>query len=225
MLTYTYTAKNPSTGKMVKSTVEAATEQDAAKTIKNEGLIPLDIKAEHAASIKGFTSKLNRVKTKDKVLLFRQLSTLINAGLPLSQSLRNVEEQTKNKALKAIVNSVITDIEGGKPLSTALSKYPTVFSRVVINLVAAGETSGTLDKELERIANQLEKDADIASKIKGAMVYPIVLVAVMVAVVIFMMVKVVPEIQLLYTSFPGATLPIETRVLLSMSHFIVHSWW
>ncbi len=225
MLTYSYTAKNPSTGKMVKASIDAANEQDAAKIIKGEGLTPIEVKAERAASFKGFSSKLNRIKAKDKVLYFRQLSTLINAGLPLSQSLRNVGEQTKNKNLKAIINSVITDIEGGKTLSSALAKFPNVFSRVVINLVAAGETSGTLDKALDRIANQLEKDADIVSKIRGAMIYPIVIVAVMVGVIVFMLVKVVPQIQFLYTSFPGATLPIETRVLLNISHFVTHFWW
>lgn len=225
MLTYSYTAKNPSTGQMIKSTIEAASQQDAAKSITSEGLVPLDIRSEKTASLKGASSKLNRIKSRDKVLFFRQLSTLINAGLPLSQSLRNVEDQTKNKTLHAIIVSIITDVEGGKTLSTALAKYPVVFSRVVINLVAAGETSGTLDKALERIANQLEKDADISSKIRGAMIYPIVIVLVMVAVVVFMMVKVVPQIQLLYTSFPGTSLPIETRLLLDVSHFIVKDWW
>src|ERR1700722_1423760 len=126
MLTYSYTAKNPTTGKLVKSTVQAANEQDAAKSIKTEGLVAIDIRPERAASVKGFASKLNRVKSKDKVLLFRQLSTLINAGLPLSQSLRNVVDQTKSKPLKAIINSVISDVEGGRTLSSALAKYPSV---------------------------------------------------------------------------------------------------
>ena len=124
-----------------------------------------------------------------------------------------------------MINSINSDIEGGKSLSNSLSKYPNVFNRVVVNLVAAGETSGTLDQALVRIADQLEKDADITSKIRGAMVYPIVIVFVMLAVIVFMMVKVVPQIQLLYTSFPGTTLPIETRVLLAVSHFITNYWW
>ena len=142
------------------------------------------------------------------MLFFRQLSTLINAGLPLSQSLRNVSAQTKNKALNAIVVNIINNVEGGKTFSDSLARYPNVFSRVSINLVGAGETSGTMDTSLERIANQLEKDADISSKIRGAMIYPIVIVCVMLAVVVFMMVKVVPQIETLYTSFPGTVLPI-----------------
>ena len=225
MLTYSYQARNPSNGGMTKATIEANSEQEAAKILKNQGLIPIDIHVERISSFSDLSKKLDRVKTKDKVLLFRQLSTLINAGLPLAQSLRNVADQTKNKNLKVIINGVIVDVEGGKALSIALSRYPSVFNRVVINLIGAGETSGTLDKALERIANQLEKDADISSKIRGAMIYPIVIVAVMVAVVVFMMVKVVPQIQMLYTSFPGQSLPIETRVLLSASHFITRFWW
>ena len=102
---------------------------------------------------------------------------------------------------------------------------PDIFSPVAINLVEAGETSGTLDKALERIANQLEKDADVASKIKGAMVYPIVIICVMLGVVTFMMVKVVPDIKLLYTSFPGTSLPIETKLLLDTSNFVIKRWY
>ncbi len=225
MPTYSYTARNSATGKETKSTIEASSETDAAKAIQGQGLTPIAVKSKKVASISGIGSKLNRIRAKDKVLFFRQLSTLINAGLPLSQSLRNVSEQTKNKKLKAIIDDIINNVEGGKTLSNALSKYPDAFNRVVINLVAAGETSGTLDKALERIANQLEKDADIASKIRNAMIYPIVIVFVMVAVVVFMMVKVVPQIKMLYTSFPGTSLPIETRVLMDISNFIIKYWY
>ena len=222
---FSYSAKNTSTGKIVKSTIEADNQQEAARIIQNEGLVPLDIKSERNVSITGLSGKFNKVTTKEKVLFFRQLSTLINAGLPLSQSLRNVVDKTKSKGLKVIINDIINQVEGGKPLSKALGKYPDVFSRVAINLVGAGETSGTLDKALERIANQLEKDADIASKVKGAMVYPIVIVVVMIAVIAFMMIKVVPQIKLLYTSFPGTSLPIETKALLAVSNFVAAYWW
>ncbi|MHB1864956.1 MAG: type II secretion system F family protein [Candidatus Saccharimonadales bacterium] len=225
MPSYAYSAKNPTTGQVTKSTIEAGSESEAAKAVKGQGLVPVDIKAERAASLQGFSSKLNRVKAKDKVLFFRQLSTLINAGLPLSQSLRNVADQTKNKKLKAIINDIISSVEGGKTLSSSLGRYPDVFNRVIINLVAAGETSGTLDQALERIANQVEKEADIASKVRNAMIYPIIIVLVMLAVVAFMMIKVVPQIKMLYTSFPGASLPIETRALLAVSHFVSKDWW
>lgn len=225
MLTYSYSAKNPSTGKVTKSSIDANNENEAVKAIKGQGLIPIDIKAERSASLQGFGNKLNRISAKDKVLFFRQLSTLINAGLPLSQALRNVSEQTKNKKLKTMINEIISSVEGGKTLSSSLARYPDTFNRVIINLVAAGETSGTLDEALERIANQVEKDSDIASKVRNAMIYPVIIVLVMVAVVAFMMIKVVPQIKMLYTSFPGTTLPIETRVLLSISGFVTKDWW
>jgi len=221
---FSYSAKNPTTGKVTKSSMEASSDQEAAKSIKAEGLVPLSIKADRTSSLGFLTDIINRVPAKEKVLFFRQLSTLINAGLPLSQSLRNVADQTKNKKLRAAVASIISNVEGGKTLSSSLGMFPDIFSQVAINLVEAGETSGTLDLALERIANQLEKDAEVASKIKGAMVYPIVIVTVMLGVVIFMMVKVVPDIKLLYTSFPGATLPIETRVLLATSNFVIKKW-
>jgi type IV pilus assembly protein PilC len=225
MVTFNYVAKNPSTGKQVKATIQANTETDAAKSIKDSGLVPLSIKAESSVSTSGFTSFFNRVKTKDKVLFARQLSTLINAGLPLSQSLRSVADQTTSKPFRYVINQIITDIESGKSLSSALEKYPKVFNRIFVSLVAAGETSGTLDKELERIAIQQEKDADIVSKVRGAMIYPAVVMLVMIGVVVFMIVKVVPQIELLYTSFPGTTLPIETRFLISVAHIITHFWW
>jgi type IV pilus assembly protein PilC len=225
MLSYRYTARNATTGEHVKAMVQAQNEQEAAKLIRQEGLVPLDIKVEGGANFGGALKRFHRVKTKDRVLFARQLSTLINAGLPLVQSLRSVNDQTTSKPLKIVINSIITDVEGGQAFSAALSRFPDTFNKVFISLVAAGETSGTLDAALDRIAIQQEKDADIVKKIRGAMIYPVVVLGVMVGVVVFMLVKVLPQVQLLYTSFPGANLPIETRLLLALSHFIIKDWW
>lgn len=225
MLNYKYVAKDPNTGKQVKTTVQSNSEREVAKLIKDSGMVPISIKAEKAANSRTAGGFFNKVKTKDRVLFARQLSTLINAGLPLSQSLRSVADQTTSKPLRAIINSVIVDVEAGKSLSSSLAKYPKVFNRIFINLVEAGETSGTLDKELERIAIQQEKDADVVSKVRGALIYPAVVMLVMIGVVVFMIVKVVPQIQLLYTSFPGASLPIETKVLIDLSKAIIGYWW
>src|SRR6185312_9771936 len=104
-------------------------------------------------------------------------------------------------------------------------KHPTVFNRVYVSLVAAGETSGTLDKGLERLADQQEKDADILSKVRGAMIYPGIVFCVMIAVVIFMLIKVLPQVQTIYAGLPGVSLPIFTRILLGVSHLITHFWW
>ena len=162
MLSYRYVARDPSNGQYVKAEVQAEDEISASKLISKEGLVPIDIKLAEK-SISGLGSRFNRVKTKDRVIFSRQLSTLINAGLPLVQALRTVNEQTTSKALKVVVSKVIADVEAGSTLSAAMSRHPQVFNRVYISLVAAGETSGTLDRALERLAIQLEKDADLMS--------------------------------------------------------------
>ncbi|HSW37400.1 MAG TPA: type II secretion system F family protein [Candidatus Saccharimonadales bacterium] len=221
MLTFKYEARNPSTGEIVKSEVQADSEQAAAKLIREQGLAPVSIIPEKSAK----TGRFHRVRTKDRVLFSRQLSTLINAGLPLVQSLRNVAEQTTSKPLKAIVNQVVTDVEGGTAFAAALEKHPDAFNRVYVSLVAAGEASGTLDKALERLAVQQEKDADIISKVRGAMIYPLIVLLVMAAVVTFMLVKVLPQVQSIYAGLPGVNLPLVTRILLAISHFITHFWW
>ncbi|MFO0781869.1 MAG: type II secretion system F family protein [Candidatus Saccharimonadales bacterium] len=222
MLTYSYEAKNSKTGKIVKGQVQADNEQSATKLVKSQGLTPLTIKAEKTDG--GFSFS-RRIRTKDKVLFSRQLSTLINAGLPLVQSLRNVASQTTNKKFTLVINEAITDVEAGTAFSEALAKHPTVFNRVYISMVAAGETSGTLDKALERLANQQEKDADIISKVRGAMIYPLIVLLVMMAVVTFMIVKVLPQVEDIYADLPGASLPFVTVVLLAVSHFVTKFWW
>lgn len=221
MLTFSYEARNASTGQKVKAQVQADNEQAAAKLIKDQGLTPVTIKLEKT----GGSSRFKRIKTKDKVLFSRQLSTLINAGLPLVQSLRSVAEQTTNKPFKVVINKVISDVEAGTSFAAALEKHPGVFNRVYVSLVAAGEASGTLDAGLERLAIQQEKDADILAKVRGAMIYPIIVLLVMFAVLIFMIVKVLPQVESIYAGLPGASLPLVTRVLLGISHFTIKYWW
>jgi type IV pilus assembly protein PilC len=136
-----------------------------------------------------------RISTKDKVIFARQLSTLINAGLPLTQSLRTVSEQSSNDAMKVIIQAIITDVEGGKSLSASFARYPKVFNNVFVSLVAAGETSGTLDRSLDRIATQQEKDAEIMAKVRGAMVYPVIVLVVIVGVLVFMMITVIRRLS------------------------------
>lgn len=224
MLTYKYTARDAASGEKVSATVEAESEQAAAKLVKAQGLTPIDI--ELASKERGFGKFFNRVKTKDRILFARQLSTLINAGLPLVQSLRTVAKQTQSKPLKVIVNQIISDVEAGNALNVALAKHPETFNQIFLSLIAAGETSGTLDAALERIATQQEKDAEILSKVRGAMVYPIVVVLVMIAVLGFMIVKVLPQVKVLYSGLGGNnSLPLVTRVLLAISDFTIKYWW
>ncbi len=224
MLTYKYTARNPATGQKLSAEVQADNEQNAAKLIHDQGLAPIDISLKEGKNT-SFAKIFKKVKAKDKILFSRQLSTLINAGLPLVQSLRSVANQTTNKNFKVIINEIIADIEGGQAFSAVLAKHPEVFNRVFISLVAAGEASGTLDAALERLANQQEKDAEILSKVRGAMVYPIIVLIVMGAVVLFMVVKVLPQVEVLYNGLPGTTLPWFTVALLAVSHFIIKFWY
>ena len=224
MIDYKYTARNPKTGEKVSSQVQADSIASASKLVKEQGLVPISIRPQNEVHgpLAGIRS---RISTKDKVVFSRQMATLVAAGLPLVQSLRNVLEQTQNKAFKIVITKVIGDVEAGKPLSEAMSKHPMVFSNVYISLIAAGEISGTLDQSLERVANQQEKDAEIMSKVRGAMVYPVIVLLVMVAVVVFMLLTVLPQVEVLYDGLQGAgELPIFTRVLLAVSHFIQDFW-
>ena len=224
MLTFHYEARNSATGQKVTAVVQADSEQAAAKLIRGEGLTPIDIKLD-TKGVGGLGKKFKRIKAKDRVLFSRQLATLINAGLPLIQSLRSVGDQTTNKPLKTVISEIITDVEGGSALAGAMTKHPKVFNQVYLSMIAAGETSGTLDAALDRLAMQQEKDADLAGKIRGAMIYPVIVLLVMFAVLGFMLVKVLPQVQQLYAGLPGSNLPLVTVILLSISHFIIHEWW
>lgn len=219
MATYTFTAKNAATGQKVTSTVQADNERAAAKAIQDQGLSPLEIKLE---KVGGFGKK---VKAKDRILFARQLSTLISAGLPLVQSLRTVQKQTTSKQMRIVIGDVIASVEAGKNFSDSLAAHPQVFNTVFTSLVAAGEVSGTLDNSLERLAFQQEKDAEILAKIRGALVYPAVVVLVMVAVVSFMLVGVLPQVKTLYDGLPGAKLPFITTALLWVSDLLISFWW
>ena len=225
MADFNYTARNTKNGKSIKSKIQAENQSAAYRAIKNLGLTPIEITAEGSGPLAFLDSITNRVSTKDKVLFSRQLSTLIDAGLPILQSLSSVASQTKNKKLKTVIGQIISDVEGVISLSKAMAKFPKVFSPVYLNLIAAGETSGTIDKALERIANQQEKDADIISKVRGAMIYPAIVMLVMIAVVTFMLVTVLPQVKILYNGLPGATLPILTRLLLAVSDAVIKYWW
>lgn len=227
MLSYAYTARDPATGEKIKSTVQADTEGAASKLIRSQGLAPIDIKLVDGAgnSFNLIDKYRSRIKTKEKIVFSRQMSTLINAGLPLVQSLRSVNDQTTNKAFKVVISQIINDVEGGAAFSAALEKHPKVFNHVYVNLIAAGEVSGTLDKALERIAFQQEKDAEIMSKVRGAMAYPAIVILVMIAVVGFMIVKVLPQVEIIYADMPGAELPLITKILLAISHFVTDRWW
>lgn len=224
MLTFNYTARDSKTGHKIKAEVQADSKKSAAQLIQKLGYSPIDIdQKENKTGV--LARYLSRIKTKEKIIFSRQLSTLINAGLPLVQSLRSAQSQTKSKPLQAVVAQVISDVEAGNKLSDSLAKNPRVFNTIFCSLVAAGEASATLDKALERLAIQQEKDAEISSKVRGALIYPAIVLLVMVLVVGFMLVKVLPQVQVLYDGIKGAQLPLITRILLSASNFVIKFWW
>lgn len=223
MKKYAYEARDSASDKIVKSVVQAETEHAAARLLSDQGFVPLRIELEDERS--GLLGRLSgRITAKDKIVFTRQLSTLIGAGLPLSQSMRTVLDQTANKRMQGIIQEVIADIEGGKQLSDAFSKHPQVFNKLFIALVSAGEASGTLDDALKRIAAQQEKDAAILRKVKGALTYPAIVLAVIVAVVGFMTVSVVPQVKGLYKDV-GRELPILTQIMVSIADFFINFWW
>ena len=223
MKKFTYEARDKSNNEVVSSMVQAESEASAAKLLIEQGLMPLNIKEINEDT--SFVGKItNRITTKDKIVFLRQLSTLIGAGLPLAQSLHTVLEQTQNKKMQQVVEEIIAEVEGGHTLSDAFGKHPDVFDKVVLALVAAGEASGTLDDALKRVAAQKEKDAAMLSKIRGAMVYPAIVLLVILGVMIFMLLTVVPQVDKLYQDM-GKTLPMLTAVMISVANFITHFWW
>lgn len=223
MKKFTYEAKDQSTNKITKSTIQADSESSVARLLISQGFTPLKIKEQNdddniIAKITG------RITTKDRIVFTRQLSTLIGAGLPLSQSLNTVYEQTQNKKLQSIVQEIIVSVESGRTLYDSFSKYPDVFDPVFLSLIGAGELSGTLDESLKRIANQQEKDAEVASKIKGAMTYPIIVLVVIAVVMAFMLFTVVPQVEKLYKDLKRQ-LPFLTKIMVALTDFVSKYWW
>lgn len=222
MRTFNYQARDNKTGKVVKSTVKAENEIAAGKLLLEQDLVPIHIsEADQDSFIEKF---MNRITLKDKVVFSRQLSTLIGAGLPLTQALHTVYEQTENKALKVIVSDIVTSVEGGKTLSESFAKHPKVFDKLYLSLVNAGEVSGTLDTALKRIANQQEKDAQMMSKIRGAMTYPAIVLCVIILVMSFLLIQVVPQVDKLYKDM-NKTLPFVTQIMVAVANFLISFWW
>jgi type IV pilus assembly protein PilC len=224
MISFQYSARDTASNQVVKGIVEAETESAAGRLLIKQGLSPISITIKGQGSSLFGSSFVNRVPAKARIIFSRQLSTLINAGLPLTQALRTVADQTDSKPLKIVVGKVINDVEGGKSLSQSFAKFPKVFNETYIALVAAGEVSGTLDEALERIASQQEKDAEIVRKVRGALIYPAIVVVVIIGVVVFMMTTVVPQVKQLYKDL-GKTLPWYTSIMVNISDFLIHFWW
>ncbi len=223
MKKYSYEARDQVDNKITKAIVQADSEASAARLLIAQGFTPLVIK-EKSEYDNPIDRLAGRITVKDKVVFTRQLATLIGAGLPLSQSLNTVLEQTQNKKLQSIVQEIMASVEGGKSLSESFSKHPEVFDAVFLALVSAGELSGTLDDSLQRIADQQEKDAEIMSKIKGALTYPIIVLVVIFGVMAFMLFTVVPQVEKLYHDLKQ-NLPFITQIMVDGANIMARFWW
>lgn len=223
MRKFNYEATDLATDKKVKAVVEAETERQAAKLLVAQGFKPISIE-EAEESINPFTRLSNRITAKDKVVFTRQLATLIGAGLPLSQSLHTLVDQTQNAHLRSVIQEIINSVESGHTLHDSFAKHPQVFDQLFLALVSAGEASGTLDESLQKVAAQQEKDAAIMSKIRGALTYPIIVLFVIFGVLIFMLVTVVPQVEKLYKDL-HQTLPLITQLIVAASQFVTKFWW
>lgn len=223
MKRFIYKARDSKTGEMTKGVIQAENERTAGKLLIEQGMTP-DRIDEDMSEVGLFQRFQNKITMKDRIVFTRQFATLIGAGLPLSNSLRTVIEQTESKPMQKVVESILVDVEAGKTLTQACEKYPDVFNKVYIALLRAGEASGSLDLSLKRLAQQQEKDNAMISKIRGALVYPAIILMVIIAVLIFMVLMIVPQVQSLYKDI-GKPLPWATGVLVSFANFLVASWW
>ena len=228
MPTYLFEAIDATTGKEIRDTVDAATEAEAQATIRSMGYMVTKIKAKKAAVAGG--KKKNRgfvfggVKGKDLTQFTRQLSILQDAGLPILRSLKILANMQKPGRLKFSLEDVCDEIEGGSTLSEAMSKSPKAFDRLYVNMIRAGEAGGALEVILRRLSEFMERAEALKRKVKGAMVYPVVVVSVAVGILTFIMIKIVPQFKKIFDDF-GSTLPPMTQVLIDISNWVVNYWY
>jgi type IV pilus assembly protein PilC len=216
MASYAYVARETATGREIRSSVEALTEQAAIAALLNRNLLVVSI--HEKIGKKGRTSG-GRVGLADLVVFTRQLATMIDAGLAMVQSLQALAEQTTNKVMRDVIKDICTRVEGGDSFSEALQKHPRAFNRLYVCMVAAGEKGGLLAEILARLALYLENAARLRKKVRSAMMYPIVVTIVAILITIFLLIKVVPVFGEIFKSF-GAALPAPTQCLIDVSHFV-----
>ncbi len=217
---FDYTATKD--GKTIRGTSEAADKDAAVASLRKQNLVPLVVKpAKQAGLFKNL--KLGKgVKVKDLAVFTRQLSTMISAGVPLNRALHTLEDQTKSPYFKQVVGSVAKDVEGGTPLADAFGKHPNVFSDVFVNMIRAGEAGGILDEILKRLSLQIERDASMRKKIRGAMAYPVVILTVTIVAFFGIMIFIIPKLGNIIKDLGGedASLPVYTQVMLNISNFL-----
>ena len=224
MALYRYSAKDEN-GKKFIGEVEAIDERAVIVTLQKQGLVPINVKKKQQGrtSLRGLIPGIG-ISSSEIVDFTRQLATMVSAGLPLTDSIVILEKQAKNQNFARIIGEILADVEGGSSLSQSLARHPKVFDVIYIKLVEAGETGGVLDKVLNKLAETLEKDREFKAKTKGAFIYPIIVIGVMIIVVTIMMIFVIPKLTSLYSEI-GASLPLPTKIMIAASNFMVSFWW
>jgi type IV pilus assembly protein PilC len=218
MGTYTYTARSFG-GELKTATLEAKSRDDVIAQLRRQRLSV--VKIDEATQKK---PRRGHIKMRDVVIFTRQFSTMINAGLPLVQALTILAEQSQNKTLQEVTRKVVFDVESGNTVADAMSKHPQAFSPLYTNMVAAGEAGGILDTILMRLATFMEKNDALIRKVKGAMIYPSVILSVAGIAVTVLLIFVIPVFENLFTS-AGLALPLPTRIVMGLSRFLKGYWY
>ena len=221
MPTFTYTARS-STGDLKSATIDAPSRDDAVAQLRRQRLTIVKVDEEKGGASKKPSG--GGIKMRDIVIFTRQFSTMINAGLPLVQALDILAKQSENKNLSAVVRNVVFDVESGNTVADAMRKHPKAFSDLYTNMVAAGEAGGILDTILNRLAVFMEKNDALVRKVKGAMIYPMVIMCVAALCIVILLWKVIPVFASMFGSV-GMELPLPTKVVINMSAFLNSYWW
>ncbi|MCF7762308.1 MAG: type II secretion system F family protein [Verrucomicrobia bacterium] len=216
MPAYTYLARDAATGRELRNSLDAPTEEAAIAALLNRNLLVLSI--EEKTSKKG-KSAGGSVPLSDLVVFTRQLATMIDAGLAMVQSLQALAEQTNNKLMRDVIRDVCSRVEGGDGFSMALQRHPKIFTRLYVCMVDAGEKGGLLAEILARLATYLENTARLRKKVKSSMMYPTAVTAIAILITIFLLYKVVPVFGEIFSGF-GAKLPAPTEYLMKLSAFV-----
>jgi type IV pilus assembly protein PilC len=203
--------------------VEAPTQGDATDALVERGYEVLILEPYTPSSVKRTFSFFNRIKAKDVIVISRTLSVMVSASVPLVDALKNIAMQTENPLLREIMKDIASEVETGSRLSDAFERHPKVFGGFFVNMIRSGETSGQLEGVLEYLADQQEKDYDLASRIKGAFIYPGFILFAMIGVGFMMMTFVVPNLTKILQE-AGVELPISTRILIAVSGLFEKNW-
>jgi len=219
---FDYTAKAAASGQILKGQLDVPTRDDVIAFLRKSRMTPVSVReAPKDLKMPSFGSG---VSTRDVVIFTRQFATMINAGLPLVQSLTILAQQTENVVLKEVTRQVVYDVEAGNTLADAMRKHPKAFSDLYVNMVSAGEAGGILDTILLRLATFLEKNDALVRKVKGAMVYPGVIMSVAAGAIAILLIFVIPTFQSMFASV-NMELPLPTRVVIGASSFLTGWWW